>query len=267
MEDNIPFQNCLSSEFLSDQSSHAMSQGFWVDKGAISTIIRIMKTWLSADLHLGHWNICRYCNRPFESVQDMDDTILEQINARIEASDTFFIVGDFAFSKDRRQWYAAWKEYRNRINCRNVELICGNHDPHNRDYSPKKELFDFFGNVSLARMVRIPAGPNNCLAMPWEDPGSPLGPYIDRQIYLHHYKCAVWPHSHHGSWMGFGHSHGTLRDDPRSLSLDVGIDAVAKRLAVNGDLRPMDYRPVEVHEIAMWMAQKQYSPPSLDNSR
>ncbi len=37
--------------------------------------------WFTADFHLGHKNIIRYCNRPFETVEEMNQAILERLNA------------------------------------------------------------------------------------------------------------------------------------------------------------------------------------------
>ena len=36
--------------------------------------------WFTADFHFGHSNIIRYCNRPFQSVEEMDQTILDRLN-------------------------------------------------------------------------------------------------------------------------------------------------------------------------------------------
>ena len=35
-----------------------------------------------SDLHFGHKNIIRYCDRPFASVEQMNEIILERLNAR-----------------------------------------------------------------------------------------------------------------------------------------------------------------------------------------
>jgi calcineurin-like phosphoesterase family protein len=44
-------------------------------------------TWFTADFHLGHANIIRYCNRPFSTVEEMDQTILERLNASVKVND------------------------------------------------------------------------------------------------------------------------------------------------------------------------------------
>ena len=44
----------------------------------------------------------------------------------------------------------------------------------------------------------------------------------EQLIILSHYAHQVWNRSHHGSWHLYGHSHGSLPDDPASLSFDAG---------------------------------------------
>ena len=36
----------------------------------------MINVWFTSDFHLGHRNIIPYCNRPFDSIDDMDATIL-----------------------------------------------------------------------------------------------------------------------------------------------------------------------------------------------
>lgn len=51
--------------------------------------------------------------------------------------------------------------------------------------------------------------------------------YCNQRIYLSHYAARVWPASHKGSYMLYGHSHSKLdhedRNSPRK-TLDVGVD-------------------------------------------
>ena len=77
--------------------------------------------YLIADLHLNHRNIIRYCNRPFDSVEEMNRTIIDNWNRVVNDDDLVYVVGDLAFGKDKTQhWVDKLKG--------NVFLILGNHD-------------------------------------------------------------------------------------------------------------------------------------------
>ena len=52
-----------------------------------------MKYYIS-DLHLFHENAIRFDQRPFESVQQMHDTILKNWNDRVMNGDYVYILGD-----------------------------------------------------------------------------------------------------------------------------------------------------------------------------
>ena len=47
-----------------------------------------MTTWLTADTHFGHQNIIRYCQRPFDRVEEMDRVLVQRWNARVGVDDT-----------------------------------------------------------------------------------------------------------------------------------------------------------------------------------
>ena len=38
------------------------------------------KLFLTSDSHLGHFNICKYCHRPFQSRSEMDQTLIKNWN-------------------------------------------------------------------------------------------------------------------------------------------------------------------------------------------
>ena len=56
-----------------------------------------MNYWFTADYHLGHFNIIKYCERPFKSLEDMNNTIIRKHNERVKKEDTVFHLGDFCF--------------------------------------------------------------------------------------------------------------------------------------------------------------------------
>ena len=56
-----------------------------------------MNYWWTADYHINHKNIIEYCNRPFKSLKQMNDTIIRNHNERVKEEDTVFHIGDFCF--------------------------------------------------------------------------------------------------------------------------------------------------------------------------
>ncbi len=52
-------------------------------------------TWFTSDFHLGHFNIIRYCNRPFADTQEMNEAIVERMNASVKPNDVLYFLGDF----------------------------------------------------------------------------------------------------------------------------------------------------------------------------
>lgn len=78
-----------------------------------------MAVWFSADYHLGHTNIIKYCSRPFNNVEEMNDTIIKNHNSVVKPNDIVYFLGDFAFGNGY-----------NLINKMNghFSMIRGNHD-------------------------------------------------------------------------------------------------------------------------------------------
>ena len=53
-----------------------------------------------SDLHIGHENILRFDNRPFADVNEMNNKLIENWNARVRSDDTVYILGDFIWAKE-----------------------------------------------------------------------------------------------------------------------------------------------------------------------
>lgn len=81
----------------------------------------IGKIYITSDLHLGHSNIIKMCNRPFESVEEMDKTIIENWNKVVKDEDLVYVIGDFCFKGNNAEHYL------NQLNG-SIILIKGNHD-------------------------------------------------------------------------------------------------------------------------------------------
>src|SRR6267378_3562203 len=90
--------------------------------------------WFTADFHLGHKNIIRYCNRPFEAVEEMNHTILERLNACVKANDILYFLGDFCMGPKARA-----AELRKQIRCKKIFGVPGNHDKDTRSSRAKRK--------------------------------------------------------------------------------------------------------------------------------
>ena len=157
-------------------------------------------TWFTADFHFGHNNIILYCNRPFRNVEEMDQTILERLNASVKANGALYFLGDFCIGSKARAL-----ERRRQIRCKKILVVPGNHDKEVRKLT---EEFSWLNNLAEISVNGQP-------------------------IVLCHYAMRVWNRFHHGAWHLYGHSHGKLPEAPTSLSMDVGVDERIERTGWN----------------------------------
>ena len=75
-----------------------------------------------SDLHLSHANIIKFDRRPFDSVEEMNGTLINNWNRVVKNGDTTYILGDFCWGKEPE-----WIEILDKLNGNKV-LIRGNHD-------------------------------------------------------------------------------------------------------------------------------------------
>ena len=54
-----------------------------------------MKYWFTVDEHYGHANIIDFCNRPFLTVEEMNEAIIGNHNALVRPGDIVVHGGDF----------------------------------------------------------------------------------------------------------------------------------------------------------------------------
>lgn len=77
------------------------------------------KIFLIADTHFNHTNIIRYCNRPFSSIGQMNETLVNNWNSSVGKDDTVYFLGDLCMG-DPRIWL-------DKLNGE-IRFIRGNHD-------------------------------------------------------------------------------------------------------------------------------------------
>lgn len=56
--------------------------------------------WFSSDYHFSHDMIIKYCERPFETVEQMDNEIISRHNEVVRPDDFVYFLGDLTFRKD-----------------------------------------------------------------------------------------------------------------------------------------------------------------------
>ena len=61
------------------------------------------RIWLISDTHFDHTNIIRYCDRPFYSVQVMNQVLLRNWNGTVAPGGVVYFVGDMTFGKHHRK--------------------------------------------------------------------------------------------------------------------------------------------------------------------
>ena len=91
-----------------------------------------------SDLHLGHTNVIKFDNRPFESLEEMHKTIITNWNEVTNQNDTVYILGDFCWETE-----AGWEKYLKELSGKKV-LIRGNHDLK----APSSKIKRYFLDIS-----------------------------------------------------------------------------------------------------------------------
>lgn len=74
-----------------------------------------------SDLHLDHKNVCNF--RPFDTVKEHNDYIIDNILSSIGKRNKLYILGDVAFSSEAGDLIVSLTEY-----CNNINIVLGNHD-------------------------------------------------------------------------------------------------------------------------------------------
>jgi calcineurin-like phosphoesterase family protein len=143
----------------------------------------------TSDTHFCHTKVIEKCNRPFASIEDMNEGLIRNWNEVVGPRDEVWHLGDFSFDNRRTP------EILSRLNG-SIHLIRGNHDPRSDEACRKMG----FASSSMANYIKREG----------------------QSIYLHHSACRVWWSSNRGSWCLFGHSHGARKDLGKST--DVGVD-------------------------------------------
>jgi calcineurin-like phosphoesterase family protein len=84
------------------------------------------KLYMTSDSHWGHFNICKYCHRPFTSRKEMDATLISNWNSVVPEDGIVVHCGDFMLPHNvgDKEYVKIW----NKLNFHTLILCRGNHD-------------------------------------------------------------------------------------------------------------------------------------------
>jgi calcineurin-like phosphoesterase family protein len=168
----------------------------------------------TSDTHYNHKNICRGVSdwkdsdkcRDFDTLDQMNDTIVEHINAMVQSSDYLIHLGDWSFGG-----LDQIKKFRDRIYCKNIILILGNHDHHiarNKD-----NVQDLFHSVHNYLNLDLRLNKSN-------------GNLEKLRLVLMHFPIMSWEEMGRGRIHLHGHIHLTHEQvmKQKGKTLDVGVE-------------------------------------------
>ena len=155
----------------------------------------------TSDLHFWHKNAIVYANRPFETVKEMNEKLIENWNRTVHGNDEIYILGDVTMVRVNHA-----TELIARLKGRKY-LLMGNHD-----YFAREKQFDpEVCGIEWAKMYH---------ELHWQN----------RTFVLCHYPFVSWNKDSHGSYNLHGHLHGSMEDNLMNRQngrrqYDVGVDA------------------------------------------
>lgn len=190
----------------------------------------------TSDLHFGHKKIIQFCDRPWLSVDEMDQGLIDNWNEIVADGDIVYILGDMFFCGSTRA-----KEILSKLNGQKI-LILGNHDWKRINQNKASEM-GFIVTCNFHRME-----------------------IEHRKVYLHHFPYRGFGdhtegeerYSEHrlvnnGHWLLHGHVHTAWK--VKEKCINVGVDV-------------WNYKPVSIDEIAKLIESETHplhKPLSIDN--
>lgn len=219
--------------------------------------------WFTSDTHHSHKNICigvsewddkaKSC-RNFQTLEEMNELIVSNINKYVKEDDILYHLGDWSFGGIENIW-----KFRKQIKCKNIYLIPGNHDHHIKKNKilPNcliKDLEQFiYGDDYLNFDINY--SPNSKIDA--KELFTAVLPELTKivinkqEIVLSHFPLEEWENMDRGSWMLHGHCHGKFNQSELNLKykrMDVGLDTNnLKPYSINDIFEIMNNRNIKYH--------------------
>jgi calcineurin-like phosphoesterase family protein len=180
------------------------------------TLNKDQRLWFTSDTHYNHANICSATTkwtdhtnmREFKSLERMNSTLVDRINEYVAQDDILIHLGDWSFGG-----FDSIKEFRDRIVCKNVHLILGNHDHHIQ--KNREDCQSLFSSVNKYVELNVK----------WNVGTLEHALMNDANFVLMHFPIASWNDMAKGAIHLHGHVHFPV--DKRigyGKMMDVGVD-------------------------------------------
>ncbi len=173
--------------------------------------------WFTSDTHWFHKNIIDYCDRPFDTVEEMNQHLIDQWNKTVKKNHMIYHLGDFAFAGSTKI-----RDILSQLNGK-IHIVLGNHD------------------AQLRKVLR--SSPD---IIEGYSEGVKYLKHDHRIFTLSHYPFITWLDSEKGVERSIhlhGHQHANGYYDDKAM-LDVGVDSAKLILG--------DYRPFHYDEVLEW---------------
>lgn len=145
------------------------------------------------DTHFGHFNIIKHCNRPFSSLEEMDQVLIDNWNKVVKSSDTVIFLGDFAYKVN----FSKFVYYTKSVNGI-IHFVVGNHDKWS--FVERSKRFESINEI-LDLVVRVKGK--------------------DIPFLCSHYPFLSWKAENHGSIHLHGHSHDQRPSSSNRFNMSV----------------------------------------------
>jgi calcineurin-like phosphoesterase family protein len=206
--------------------------------------------WFISDLHFGHGKVIEYSNRPFKSVDEMDEALIKRWNSVVRPEDTVIVVGDFFMYHKK----AKLKEILSRLNGKKI-LVRGNHD-----MTAPEMLTIGFDHVCESMTMKIANEIVNVSHYPYARPWWWIAFYrfMHKLLPAKFFNPRVFKNQlkPDGRFLIHGHTHSIYQATPKKKMIHVGVDA-------------WDYKPVSIQKIGNMISEIRsghYSEPFKPNN-
>ena len=181
-----------------------------------------------ADLHFGHDNIIRFDDRPYDSVESMEEELINNWNKAVKSEDDeVYILGDFSWENTEKT-----HEILDKLNGKKY-LILGNHDTW-----VTSESMDYLEDIQDLTTIKDEA--------------------LDGRrfnVFLSHYPIPLAPiHRKDNGMLLYGHVHGTIEHEYTNRMFDMAeafCSSRAEHFNVGALMPYINYTPRTLDEILL----------------